>query len=63
MKGGEEAFRLKLTEKYLHKMNHLADAQVEVILPGKLHNFEDWVTGPSFICVRSVQSYTRWDLR
>ena len=48
MKGGEEAFRLKLTEKYLHKMNHLADGQVEVILPGKLHNFDDWVKNLGF---------------
>lgn len=43
LKGGEEAFKLKLTEKYFQKIRHLADGKVEVIMPGKLQNFNDWV--------------------
>lgn len=43
LKGGEEAFKLKLTEKYFQKIGHLADAKVEVIMPGKIQNVEDWV--------------------
>ena len=42
-KGGEEAFSLKLKEKYLKQMSHLADASVEVILPGSLNNYQDWI--------------------
>lgn len=42
-KGGEEAFGLKLKEKYLKQMSHLADASVEVILPGSLNNYQDWI--------------------
>lgn len=48
LKGGEEAFKLKLTEKYLKKINHLADSEVEVIMPGKIQNFEDWVKNLDF---------------
>lgn len=48
LKGGEEAFKLKLTEKYLKKINHLADSDVEVIMPGKIQNFEDWVKNLGF---------------
>lgn len=48
LQGGEEAFRLKLTEKYFKQMNHLADAQVEVIMPGKIQNFDDWVKNLGF---------------
>jgi regulator of protease activity HflC (stomatin/prohibitin superfamily) len=42
MQGGEEAFKLKLTEKYFQKIRHLADGKVEVIMPGKLQSFDDW---------------------
>jgi regulator of protease activity HflC (stomatin/prohibitin superfamily) len=43
IKGGEEAFKLKLTEKYFGKIRHLADSKVEVVMPGKIQNFDDWV--------------------
>lgn len=48
MKGGEEAYKLKLTEKYFQKIAHLAEAEVEVIMPGKLQNFEDWTKNLGF---------------
>lgn len=48
IKGGDEAFKLKLTEKYFQKIRHLADANVEVIMPGKLQNFDDWVKNLGF---------------
>ncbi len=48
MKGGEEAFKLKLTEKYFTKIRHLADAKVDVIMPGKIQNFDDWVKNLGF---------------
>lgn len=48
LKGGEEAFKLKLTEKYLKQMKHLADGDVEVIMPGKIQNFDDWVKNLGF---------------
>jgi regulator of protease activity HflC (stomatin/prohibitin superfamily) len=42
MQGGEEAFKLKLTEKYFTKIRNLADSKVEIVMPGKLQSFEDW---------------------
>lgn len=48
LQGGEEAFRLKLTEKYFKQMSHLADGQVEIIMPGKIQNFDDWVKNLGF---------------
>lgn len=41
--GGEEAVKLKLTEKYLSQMNNLADSTVEVIIPGDISNFDKWI--------------------
>ena len=41
--GGEEAFKLKLKEKYLGSMNHLADGSVEVVVPGSVNQFDGWV--------------------
>lgn len=41
--GGEEAVKLKLTEKYLSQMNNLADSTVEVIIPGDISNFDQWI--------------------
>ena len=43
-KGGEKAYNLKLTEKYLGKMGHLADKSVDVIIPGDISNFDKWVS-------------------
>ncbi len=48
MKGGEEAVKLKITEKYFQKIGNLADANVQVIMPGKLQNFNDWVKNLGF---------------
>lgn len=42
-KGGEKAYNLKLTEKYLGKMNNLAKDSVEVIIPGDISNFDKWI--------------------
>lgn len=41
--GGEEAFKLKLKEKYLGGMSHLADRSVEVVVPGSVNQFDGWV--------------------
>ena len=41
--GGEAAFKLKLKEKYLNSMSHLADGSVEVILPGSVNQFSSWI--------------------
>jgi regulator of protease activity HflC (stomatin/prohibitin superfamily) len=41
--GGEDAFELKLKEKYLRQMQFLADGTVDIILPGALNNYESWV--------------------
>ena len=43
-KGGEKAYNLKLTEKYLGKMSHLADKSVDVIIPGDISNFDKWIS-------------------
>lgn len=43
VEGGEKAFNLKLSERYLTKMSHLADANVEVIIPGAINDFKGWV--------------------
>lgn len=42
-KGGDKAYQLKLTEKYLEKMHHLAKKDVKIIMPGSVNNFEDWI--------------------
>lgn len=42
-KGGEEAFNLKLTEKYLGSMKQLAKEDVEIVVPGSLNQFDSWV--------------------
>ena len=41
--GGEAAFKLKLKEKYLDGMGHLADGSVEVIVPGSVNQFNNWI--------------------
>jgi uncharacterized membrane protein YqiK len=43
MQGGEEAFRLKLSEKYFKQMGHLANERVEIIMPGRIQDFNDWM--------------------
>jgi regulator of protease activity HflC (stomatin/prohibitin superfamily) len=48
LSGGEAAVRLKLSEKYLKKIRNLADAHTEVIMPGKLQNFDDWMRNIGF---------------
>ncbi|RYZ97280.1 MAG: hypothetical protein EOP11_22285 [Proteobacteria bacterium] len=48
LSGGEAAVRLKLSEKYLKKIRNLADAHTEVIMPGKLQNFDDWMKNIGF---------------
>ncbi len=42
-KGGEKAYNLKLGEKYLDQMSHLADSNVEVIVPADISNFNNWL--------------------
>jgi len=41
--GGEEAFQLKLKEKYLGSMSNLADGSVEIVLPGSVNQYDSWV--------------------
>lgn len=41
--GGEEAFQLKLKEKYLGTMNHLADGSVDIVVPGSVNQYDTWV--------------------
>lgn len=41
--GGEEAFELKLKEKYLASMEQLAANDVEIVVPGSLNNYDSWV--------------------
>jgi regulator of protease activity HflC (stomatin/prohibitin superfamily) len=43
VKGGEDAYKLKLSEKYLSKMENLADSNVQVIIPGSINNFDKWM--------------------
>ena len=42
-KGGEDAFKLKLKEKHLNNLRMLADANVEIIVPGSINDYESWV--------------------
>ncbi len=42
-KGGEDAFKLKLKEKHLMNLRQLADANVEVIVPGSINDYESWI--------------------
>lgn len=46
--GGDSAVKLKLSEKYLQKIRLLADARTEVIMPGKIQNFDDWMKNIGF---------------
>lgn len=39
--GGEKAFELKLTEKYLNSMENLKNAQI--VIPGSLNQYDTWV--------------------
>jgi len=48
LQGGEAAVKLKLSEKYLQKIRHLGHGSTEVILPGKLQNFDDWMKNIGF---------------
>lgn len=41
--GGVDAFNLKLKELYLGQMKRLADGSVEVIVPGTLNNYDEWI--------------------
>lgn len=41
--GGEQAFELKLKEKYLTSMSKLADGNVEIVLPGSINQYDSWV--------------------
>ncbi|MFK8139126.1 MAG: SPFH domain-containing protein [Bdellovibrionales bacterium] len=42
--GGEEAFNLKLKEKYLNNMKQLADGSVEIIVPASVNHYDEWVS-------------------
>lgn len=42
-KGGVEAIKLKVSEKYLNVMENLADQSVDVILPADISNFDSWL--------------------
>lgn len=46
--GGEEAFELKLTEKYLGTMNRLADGDVDIVVPGSINQYDTWVKNLGF---------------
>jgi hypothetical protein len=37
------AFLLKLSEKYFKQMGHLANERVEIIMPGRIQDFNDWM--------------------
>lgn len=41
--GGEEAFELKLKEKYLGSMKNLAHGSVEVVVPGSVNQYDSWI--------------------
>ncbi|MCK5883692.1 MAG: hypothetical protein KAG61_08390, partial [Bacteriovoracaceae bacterium] len=41
--GGEKAFNLKLSERYISKMDALASKDVQIIIPGSINNFKGWV--------------------
>jgi regulator of protease activity HflC (stomatin/prohibitin superfamily) len=41
--GGDEAFEIKLKEKYLGTMKKLASEHVEVVVPGSLNHYDSWV--------------------
>lgn len=41
--GGKQAFELKLKERYLNQIKYLADGNVEVIVPGSINNFSEWM--------------------
>ncbi len=41
--GGEEAIKLQMAEKYLSKLNHLANKNTRVILPANLIDFDGWL--------------------
>lgn len=43
VRGGEEAYELKLKEKYINSMEKLADGDVDVVLPGSLNQYDSWV--------------------
>lgn len=40
---GDEAFKLKLQEKYLETLGSLADDSVEVVIPGSVNQYDSWV--------------------
>ena len=42
VEGGEKAFNLKLTERYISKMKALSRKDVEIIIPGEVNNFKKW---------------------
>lgn len=41
--GGEKAFNLKLSEKYLAQMKNLANPKVDIIIPGSINDFKGWI--------------------
>ena len=41
--GGDEAFQLKLKEKYLSNLDKLADSSVEVVVPGSINQYDGWL--------------------
>ena len=41
--GGEDAFKLKMKEKYLKSLNNLADGKVQIVVPGSVNQYDDWI--------------------
>jgi len=41
--GGDEAIKFQMAEKYLSKLNHLANGDTRVILPANLIDFDGWL--------------------
>jgi regulator of protease activity HflC (stomatin/prohibitin superfamily) len=41
--GGEDAFKLKMKEKYLKGLNNLADGKVQIVVPGSVNQYDDWI--------------------
>ena len=41
--GGAEAFNLKIKELYLNQLKQLADGNVDIIIPGNLNNYDQWI--------------------
>ncbi|MGK0367710.1 MAG: regulator of protease activity HflC (stomatin/prohibitin superfamily), partial [Thermoproteota archaeon] len=42
-KGGEDAIKLKMSQKYFSKIGNLADAKTKVIIPANLTDYKAWL--------------------